>query len=235
MLRRGAKNPQRQALNRRHKSVSANLLTPNLQRLFHQSHKLVGNSTVDEAVVVAKGQVNDGANRDGIVAFLVGDHEGLLGDSAHAHNGGVWLINNRQTKDSAELARIGDGEGGTFDVLGLELFIAGALAKIGDAALQAEEIEVAGILEHGYDESPVKSDGDADVDVTVIAEVFTLDRSVDDWPLLDRDNRGTHEERHEGEANSVALLESVLMFGAQGDDASEIHFVHAVDMGTGPP
>jgi len=36
--------------------------------------------------------VDDAADSDGIIAILVGDHHGLLGDSADAHDGGVRLV-----------------------------------------------------------------------------------------------------------------------------------------------
>ena len=159
-------------------------------------------------MVVAEREVNDGADGDRVVAFFVGDDQRLFGDAADAHDGGVGLIDDGQAEDGAELAGVGDGEGGAFDVFGLEFLGAGALAEVGDAALQAEEVEVAGILEDGDDESPVESDGDAYIDVAVVADVVAFEGSVDDGPLLQGDDGGAHEERHEGEADAMALLES---------------------------
>ncbi len=69
--------------------------------------------------------------------------------------------------------------------------------------------------------------------VAVVADVVAFERGVDDGKLLHGDDGGAHEERHEGEADAVALLESGLLLGAQGHDAGEIHFVHAVDVSTG--
>ena len=69
--------------------------------------------------------------------------------------------------------------------------------------------------------------------LSVVADVVAFERGVDNWPLLHRDDGGAHEERHEGEADAVALFERVLVFSAQGDDAGEIHFVHAVDVSAG--
>src|SRR5579863_2276551 len=167
------------------------------------------------------------ADGDGVVAIFVGNDHRLLGDAADAHDRRVGLIDDGKSEDGSELAGIGDGESGSFDVFGLEFLGAGALAEIGDTALEAEEIEVAGVLEDGNDESPVESDGDAYVDVAVEANVFAFDRGIDDGPLLQADDGGADEEWHEGEADAVALLESVFVFGAEIDDASEIHFVHA--------
>src|SRR5580693_408355 len=223
--------PKAISLPRRH--VLADLFAPRFQILLHQSHELVSDGAVNEAVVVAEREVNDGANGDGIVAFFVGDDEGLLGNASHAHDGGVRLIDDGQAKNGAELAGVGDGEGGAFDVLRLEFLATGAFAEVGDTALQTEEVEVAGILEDGDDESPVEGDGNAYINVAVVADVIAFERGVDDWPLLDRDDGGAHEEWHEGEADAVALLEGVLVFGTQGDDAGEIHFIHAVDVSAG--
>ena len=138
-------------------------------------HELVGDGAVDEAVVVAERQVDDGADGDGVVAVFVGDDHRLLGDAADAHDGGVGLIDDGQAEDGAELAGVGDGESRAFDFFGLELLVAGALAEVGDAALQSEEVEVAGVLEDGNDESPIERDGDADVDVAVIADVVAFE------------------------------------------------------------
>lgn len=117
--------------------ASSDVFVPVLQILFYLGHELVGDCSVDQAVVVAQRQMNDGADGNGVIAIFVGDDQGLLGDAAHAHDGGVWLIDDREAEYGTELARVGDGEGGSFDVFRLELLGAGALAEIGDAALQA--------------------------------------------------------------------------------------------------
>src|ERR1700686_3272256 len=111
--------------------------------------------------------MHDGTNGDRIVPILVGDHHGLLGDASHSYDCGVRLVDDGQAKDGAELAGVGDGESRSFDILGLELLGASTLAQIGDAALQAEEVEVAGIFQDGNDQAPVESNGDADVDIAV--------------------------------------------------------------------
>src|ERR1035441_999469 len=116
-------------------------------------------------MVVAQREVNDGTDGDGVSAVFVGDYQGLFGDAADAHDGCVRLIDDGQAEDGAELAGVGDGEGRTFDVSGHELLGAGALAEVGDAALQSEEVEFIGVLENGNDESPIECDGDAGIDV----------------------------------------------------------------------
>src|ERR1035438_6857118 len=117
----------------------------------------------------------------GIENRLPGTAEGpSLGDAAYAHDRRVRLIDDGQTEDCAELAGVGDRDSGTFDVFGLEFLAAGALTEVGDAALQAKEVEVTGVLEDGDDESPVEGDGDSHVDVAVVADVIAFERGVDD-------------------------------------------------------
>jgi len=104
----------------------------------------VGDGAIDDAMVVAERDIAHRPDGDGIV-----DDHGALFDGAEAENADVWLADDRQAKKSAEDAGIGDGEGALLHFLGLEFLGAGALAEIGNAALQAEEIQVSGVLEDG--------------------------------------------------------------------------------------
>jgi len=186
----------------------ANFFAPGFEILFYLSHELVSDGSIDEAVIVAEGEMNDGADSDGVVTIFVGNDHGLLRDAADAHDRGVRLIDDGQAKDCSELAGVGDGEGGTLDVIGPEFLGAGTLAEIGDAALQAEEVEISGVLEDRDDEAPVERDGDTHVNVAMITDVVAFEAGVDDGPLLQGHDGGAHEEGHEGEAGAVALFES---------------------------
>ena len=98
---------------------------------------------------------------------------------------------------------------------GLSFLLRGALAQIGDATLQAEEIQLVGILQHGNDQSPIERDRDPDIDVAMIANAFAFQRSVHDGKLLQRENRGTGEKWHEGQPGAVTLFKSGFVFVAQ--------------------
>src|SRR5450759_688422 len=184
-------------------------------------------------MVIAQREVNDGTDGDGICTVFVGDHHGLFGDTADAHDGHVRLVDDGQAEDGAKLAGVGDGEGCTFDVRRHELLRTGALAEVSDAALQSEEVEFVGVLENGDNESPIERDGDAGVDVLVVADAVAFERAVDDRILLQGDDGGTHKERHEGEPRAVALREVVLELVSQVYDARHIHLEHAVDVSAG--
>jgi|GraSoiStandDraft_15_1057317.scaffolds.fasta_scaffold327895_1 hypothetical protein len=49
----------------------SDFLTPVLERFLELGHKLVGDGAVDEAVVIAEGQMHERTDRDGIIAILV--------------------------------------------------------------------------------------------------------------------------------------------------------------------
>ena|SRR5258708_5383552 len=119
--------------------------------------------------------MDNAPNGDGVVAFFIGHNQRLFGDPADAHDRRIGLIDDWESEDGTELAGVGDGEGGTFNVFGLEFFAAGAFAEIGDTALQTEKIQVTGVLENGDDESPIERDGDADVDVAMIADAVAFE------------------------------------------------------------
>src|SRR3989441_1383018 len=124
---------------------SSDFFAPVLEGLFHQGHELVGDSAVDQTMIVTEREVDKRTDGDGIVAIVVSDDDWRLGNSAYAHDGRVRLINDRQPEDRAKLAGVGDSEGRAFDFFRFQLLVSSAFAKIGDAPLQAEKVEVVGI------------------------------------------------------------------------------------------
>src|SRR5208282_2911063 len=98
---------------------------------------------------------------------------------------------------------------------------------------QSEEVKLVGVLENGDDKSPIERDGDAGIDVLVVADAVAFERAVDDRILLQGDDGSAHKERHESEPRAVTLLEPVLQLVAQIDDASHVHLEHAVDVSAG--
>jgi hypothetical protein len=211
----------------------ADFFGPGFQIFFHLGHELVGYSAIDQAMIVAEREMNDGTDGNGIVAIFIGDDHWLLGDSTDAHDRGVGLIDDRESEHCPELARVGDGEGRAFYIFRLELLGAGAFAKVGDSALQAKEIQISGVLEDGNDQSPVECDGDAHIDVAVVVDVVAFNIGIDDGPLLQSNDCSANEEWHERKTGAMALLEPRLVLRAQVDDPREVHFIHAVNVGAG--
>src|ERR1022692_2366598 len=85
----------------------ADFFTPVFKSLLYDDHELVGHGAIDNAMVVAEREVNDGTDGDGICAVFVGDDHGLFGDTADAHDGHVRLVDDGQAEDSAKLAGVG--------------------------------------------------------------------------------------------------------------------------------
>jgi hypothetical protein len=117
--------------------ILAYFFAPVFQGLFHYGHELISHGAVDDAVIITQCEVDDGTDRDGIVSVLVGQDEWLLGDSSYAQDGDVGLVNDGQAKHGAELAGVRDGEGCAFNIGWHQFLGTGALAEIGDAALQS--------------------------------------------------------------------------------------------------
>ena len=78
--------------------------------------KWSANGAIDDAVIVAQREMDDGTDRDGIRAVFVGDDHRLFGDAADSQDRDVRLIDDGQAKDGAQLSGIGDGEGCALDV-----------------------------------------------------------------------------------------------------------------------
>jgi len=96
-----------------------------------------------------------------------------------------WLMMADQRR--RRTGRVGDGKRSAFDVGGHQLLGTGALAEVGDAALQSQEVEFVGVFENGDDESPIEGDGDTGVNVFVITDAVAFERTVDDGILLQGD------------------------------------------------
>ena len=129
-------------------------------------------------MIEAEREALDGADRDGVVAVLVGEDFGFLVEAADAEDGALRLVDDRRAELLAEDAGVGEGEGAAGDLVGSELLVAGAVGDVDDGARDAEEVLLFGLLDDGNDEAPVERDGDADVDVLVVADRFAFDRAL---------------------------------------------------------
>src|ERR1041385_4010830 len=91
-------------------AVLPDVFVPTFQVLLHLCHELIGDGAIDDAMVVAERDVQDGADGDVVGALGIGEHHRLFGDAAHAEDGDVRLVDDRQSEHRAELAGVGDGE-----------------------------------------------------------------------------------------------------------------------------
>src|SRR5215470_2400200 len=166
----------------------SDVFAPVFQDLLHESHELISNGAIDDTMVIAERQVNEGPDGDRVVPMRVGYHDGRLRDSADSQDGDVRLIDNGKPKHSSELTRVRYCESSAFHILRCEFFRARAFPKISDATLQAEKILLLRIFQNRDNESPIERDRDSHVDVLVIMDGFALERAVDNRKLLQRND-----------------------------------------------
>src|ERR1700739_4812963 len=152
-------------------------------------------------MIVAEGQIDHGADGAGIV----NDYRSFL-NRADAQNRHVRLIDDGQAHQAAEGTWVGDGKGALLDVLRFELFRERAFGQITNSPLQSQKVFFLGMLDYGNDQSPIKSHGNADVDLAVKHYVCAVHGSVDRGEVAQGVRAGAHKERHEGELHLVLLL-----------------------------
>ena len=196
-------------------------------------HELTAVGTVDDAVIKAEGEVLDGADGDGVLAVLVGENDGFLAETTYAEDGCLWLRDDRGSELLAEDAGVGEGEGAARYFVGGEFLGAGAVGDVDDGAGDAEETLLLRLLNDGDNQTPVESDGDADVDVLVVEDGFALHRGVDDGVLAEGLHGGARDEWHVGQLHAIALLVLALFLLAQFDDARHVHLEDSVDVRAG--
>src|SRR5580700_7003800 len=90
-----------------------------LERLNHRRSVVA----VDEAMVEGGGQIHGAADRDGAI-----DHHRALDGAVDADDGYLGSIDDRGTRDAAELAEAGDGDGRTAELFTRRLVVARRLA-----------------------------------------------------------------------------------------------------------
>src|SRR5450755_3063807 len=177
--------------------------------------------------------MDERAYRDGVIPVLIGYDNRRFGNSAYAHNRRVRLIDDRKSKHGAKLAGIGDSKSGPFHIFGSKLLRTRALTEVADTPLQSEEIEIARVLEHRDNESPIEGNGNAHIDAAVITNSFSLHGGVNDGELLQGDKCGTNKKRHEGKAHAITLFERGFRFIPKLHDRRNIYFKHAMNVGAG--
>ena len=181
-------------------------------------------------MVEAEAVVLHGADGDGVVAFCVGENDGLLFQRAYGEDGGFGLIDDGDAEFVAEDSGIGEGKGGSADFVGGELFGAGAAGKVGDGAGEIGEAALFGFADSGHDESPLEGDGDAEIDAGVIVDGVVDERGVDDGVVAQGFDGGRSDEGHVRELDAVALLEGGALAIAETRDAGHVDFVDGVDV-----
>src|ERR671922_269641 len=104
------------------------VLDPTLQR----REELGGQRAVEGAVVPGHAEVGHGSNGDAVAAVGVRDDYGPLDDGLEVEDGHLRLVDDRRGEDGAVGAGVGDGEGSSAYLVGLEPLAARALREVLD-------------------------------------------------------------------------------------------------------
>jgi len=196
-------------------------------------HKFAGVGSVDDAVIETKSESLDRADRDGIVAVLVGKDFSFLVQTADAEDRALRLVDDWRSELLAEDTRVCQREGAAGDLVGRQLLPAGAVGYIDDGTGDAEEVLFFRLFDDRYDEAPVERDSDADVDVLVVTDRLAFDRAIDDGMFTQRNDGGAGDEGHVRQLDTVTLLVLRLLLLAKLDDARHVHLEDGVDMRAG--
>ena len=148
-----------------------------------------------------------------------------LDDVVEAHDRGLRVVEDRRREHRAVDAAVGDGEDAALELRQLDLAVAGALAEITDRLLDAGEVELVAVADHGDHQALVGADGHADVEEVVLDDVVAVELGVDGRDFLHRLDGGLHEEGHEAELDSVFLEEFLTVAFAQLHDRGHVDLV----------
>ena len=105
---------------------AADSLSPVFQRIFDHFQEAVGAFAVQDAVIEDERQVDHGPDGNGIITGSIGHHHGAFLHRARAQDAGLGLHDDGRGKERAAGAVIGQGKSAAFNLIGQELFAAGA-------------------------------------------------------------------------------------------------------------
>lgn len=171
-----------------------------LESLLELPHPLSTDSAINDLVVEAGGQpdllipLNTGG------AILVLDRDSDLLGGSDSQDGGLGRVDDGgELVNSGVHAHVGDGDGATLVLLGLELVVASLLGQLLDGV--GDGLEATGLSagDDGGDEASGGGDGDGNVDGLELADGIASPASVDGGDLLAGNGDGLDEEVVDGE------------------------------------
>src|SRR5690606_4680792 len=88
-----------------------------------------------------------------------------------------------------------------------------------------------GVTQYRYDQTALGGYRHADVLITVIHHVVTVDRGVHGREAFQRFSSGFHEERHKAHLHAVYFLTLIFVLGTQIHHRLHVHFVVRCEQG----
>src|SRR5690606_24338030 len=93
----------------------------------------------------------------------------------HPQNGGLWRVQNRSRQQRTENTTLGEGKGTAPDIIDTQLAITATLGAITNGAFNFGQAHAVGVTQYRYDQTALGGYRHADVLITVIHHVVTID------------------------------------------------------------
>src|SRR5439155_1719489 len=136
----------------------------------HLNEKCDGFLAIDDAMVVAKGEVHHRTDHDRAV---YGD--GALHDFVHAQNSALRRIQNWCAQERAVNAAVRDRKGTPLELFDFQFSFTRFLRVVGDIPLQIGKRLFVSIAHNRNDQPPFRPDGDPDVVEIILNEIVSFD------------------------------------------------------------
>ena len=198
------------------------------QRVLDADEEGDGLFAIDEAVVVAEGEVHHRADDD-----LAVEGDGALLDGVHAEDAALRRVKDGRAEERAVGAAVGNGEHAALQILDGDLAFLAFFGVVEDVLLDAGEGFLVAIAQHRDDEAFLGADGDADVVEVVLDDIRAIDAAVDGWHVFERLGDGFDEKGHEAELHAVLFQEILLHAFPELHDGGHIDLVEGGEDGGG--
>ena len=187
---------------------------------FNADEKTDGFGAVDDAVVVAQGDVHHWADDD----LAVDGHRAIF-DRVHSEDAALRWVDDRRRHQAAVGATVGDGEGAALHVVDGELAFAGFKGVAANRFLDVGKGHVLGVLEDRHHQALFGADGDTDIDVVERDHIGAINLAVDAGIFFQRLHRSDGKYRHKAQADAVLLFEVFLPLLAQIHGGAHVDLV----------
>lgn len=177
------------------------------------AEELYGFLTVDNAVVVAEGEIHHGTD----LHFTIYGN-GPLFDGVHTKDGDLGRIDDGGGKQAAEYTAVGDGECAALEIFQGDAPGFGFLGQIAQGAFDFSKRKFVGVADNRHGQTALGAHGYTDVDVVMVDDVVFIDGGVDEGKPLESVGGRLDEKAHEPELDAVALEECRAVFFAHGHD-----------------
>lgn len=145
---------------------------------------MAASAPVDDPVVIAQAQGAHGLDDHLVLALVIGDHHGGLGDLAHGQDGGLRGIDNGHEVIQVEHAQGGHSEGAAV-IVGLgQPALPGLLDELRGLGGDAGEADDVGVPDHRHDQPAGDGDGSTDIYIIMVDDVAAVHAGVDDGEVL---------------------------------------------------